>query len=83
MEKYISITDAKYLDNYKIKLKFNDKKENIIDLSDFILNSKHPDIQKYKDEELLKKFQLDYGELHWNDWELAFPIYDLYTNQKL
>ncbi len=81
MDKYLSIKEAKYLNNYKIKLKFNDGKENIVDLSDFILNSNHPDIQKYKNEELLKNFNLEYGEIQWNDYELAFPIYDLYQGK--
>ena len=83
MDKYLSIVEAQYLDNYKIKLKFNDEKENIVDLSDFILHSKHPDIQKYKDENLLKNFTLEHGEIQWNDYELAFPIYDLYSTSKI
>ena len=81
MEKYLSIKEAKYLNNYKIKLKFNDGKENIVDLSNFILNSNHPDIQKYKNEELLKNFNLEHGEIQWNDYELVFPIYDLYQGK--
>ena len=81
MEKYLSIEEAQYLDKYKIKLKFNDGKESIIDLSNFISNSQHPDIQKYKDENLLKNFKLEYGEIQWNDYELAFPIYDLYQGK--
>jgi len=81
MDKYLSIKEAKYLNNYKIKLKFNDGKENIVDLSNFILNSNHPDIQKYKNEELLKNFNLEHGEIQWNDYDLAFPIYDLYQGK--
>lgn len=78
MEKYISIEKAKYINDYKISLLFNDGKENILDFKNFIINSKHPDIQKYKDLNLFKKFNLEYGELEWNDYDLAFPIYDLY-----
>ena len=36
MEKYISIEEAKYIDGYKIYLKFNDGKENTVDFKNFI-----------------------------------------------
>jgi hypothetical protein len=78
MEKYISIEEAKYVNDYKISLLFNDGKENILDFKNFITQSEHPDIKKYQDLDLFKKFNLEYGELEWNDYDLVFPIYDLY-----
>ena len=78
MSKLISIEKAKYIDNYKISLLFNDGKENILDFKNFIIKSQHPDIKKYEDLKLFKKFNLEYGELEWNNYDLAFPIYDLY-----
>jgi hypothetical protein len=80
-KKYIEINEAKYIDGYKIYLKFNDGKENTVDFSKFILNSKHPDIQKYQDMKLFQNFILEYGEIQWNDYDLIFPIYDLYQNK--
>ena len=77
----ISIVSADYLENYKIALKFNDEKEVVIDFEDFITCSQHPDIKKYKDLSEFKNFHLDFGELEWNDYELAFPIYDLYQGK--
>ena len=78
MFKFLSIEKAKYIDDYKIYLQFNDGKENILDFENFILKSQHPDIKKYKDKNLFKNFNIEYGELEWNDYDLAFPIYDLY-----
>jgi hypothetical protein len=43
-----------------------------------ILSPDFADIKKYKDKDLFKKFNLEYGELQWNDYDLAFPVYDLY-----
>lgn len=77
----LEIEDAKYIDGYRLSLKFNDGKESIVDFADFILNSQHPDIKKYRDIELFKGFSLEHGDLHWNDYDLAFPIYDLYQNE--
>ena len=78
MSKFLSIEKAKYIDDYKIYLQFNDGKENILDFENFILKSQHPDIKKYQDKNLFKNFNLEYGELEWNDYDLAFPLYDLY-----
>ena len=80
IKQYINIQKAQYLDGYKIALKFNDGKKNTINFKDFITKSQHPDIQKYKDINTFKNFNLQYGEIEWNDYELAFPIDDLYQN---
>ncbi|CAA6818846.1 MAG: Unknown protein [uncultured Sulfurovum sp.] len=63
MKKYISIEQAKYIDG----------KENTVDFQDFILNSSHPEIQKYQDKNMFQKFNLEYGAIEWNDYDLAFP----------
>jgi len=81
MEQLLSIETAEYVSDYKIHLKFNDGTENTIDFSDFILNSQHPDIRKYQDIDLFKNFNLVFGEIEWNDYDLAFPIYDLYQGR--
>ena len=78
MNPIIFIDKAKYIDGYKILLEFNDGKENTVDFENFILNSNHPDIKKYRDTKLFKNFTLEYGEIEWNNYVLAFPIYDLY-----
>ena len=80
MNQYISVEKAKYAGDYKIALKFNDGKENILDFKNFLITSQHPEIKKYQDINLFKKFNLKYGELEWNDYDLVFPIIDLYNN---
>jgi len=80
MEKYISIEEAEYIEEYKIYMRFNDGKENVLDFKDFILKAQHPDIKKYRNIELFKKFNFEQGEIEWNDYDLVFPIYDLYQN---
>jgi hypothetical protein len=81
MEKYISIKEARYIDEYKIYIKFNDGKESTLDFENFILSSQHPAIKKYQNKNLFKKFNLQYGDIEWNDYDLAFPIYDLYQGK--
>jgi len=78
MNKIINIEKANYINDYKIHFEFNDGAETTVDFENFIFSSAHPDIKKYQNQKLFQKFNLDYGEIEWNDYELAFPIYDLY-----
>ena len=83
MVDYLEIESAKYIDGYKLELKFNDGKINIVNFENFILSSGHPEIKKYQDKNLFKNFNLTYGELEWRDYDLVFPISDLYKKQEL
>ena len=77
----IAIKKAEYLGNYRIKLLFSDKIEKIIDFKNFITNAKNPMTKKYLDEILFSNFKIEYGDLIWNDFELCFPVWDLYENK--
>lgn len=79
----IAIEKAEYLDAYKIRLHFNDGKTQIIDFKSFITNSNNPHINKYKDLTLFKQFTVTDGDLEWNDYDLCFPIADLYENKNI
>ena len=62
----LSIINANYQDNYKISIEFNDHKNGVVDLKDFILNGKIKPFKQLKDIEKFKKFKVDYT-LKWND----------------
>ena len=78
MSEYLSIEKVDYVDGYKLLLTFNDAKKVVVDFGRFISNSAHPEIKKYRDLDLFKSYTLREGDLEWNDYELAFPVYDLY-----
>jgi DUF971 family protein len=78
--KIINIEKVKYLGEYKLKLSFNDGVEQIIDFGPFLSNSLNPLINKYLDIEEFKKYEIDDGDLEWNDYDLCFPVADLYEN---
>lgn len=52
--------------------------KNIINFKNLIILLKCSDIRKYEDENLFKSFDLKYGKILWNDYDLVFSIYDLY-----
>lgn len=80
MNKYLKIIRAKYVDNYKIEIEFDDGKVNIVNFEGFLKSSSNPEIKKYLDKELFKNFSIVEGDLDWNDFDLIFPILDLYEN---
>ena len=78
---YLEITEATYDSGYKIRLKFNDGTVRVMDFEPFLRKSHHPDITKYRHMRKFKSFRLDYGDLMWGDYEMIFPIADLYRGE--
>ena len=76
--KTIAITHAEYLGKHEIHFKFSDKTEQTIDFSGFLNRSRNPMTRKFLDNNLFQVFKIEYGDIVWNDYELCFPILDLY-----
>lgn len=77
----ISITKAHYLGEYKIQMTFSDGTAQTIDFYAFLSNAKNPMTRKYLDKKLFEKFTIEYGDIIWNDYEMCFPIGDLYDGR--
>jgi hypothetical protein len=77
----LSIVNATYQDNYKISLEFNDNKNGIVDLKDFIFNGKIKQFKQLQDIEKFKNFKVDFT-LKWND-ELDLAPEFLYFKSSL
>lgn len=77
----LKIDSAKYLADYVIRIKFSDGKEKLVDFKPFLSKSLHPSITAYLDEKKFSNFSLIDGNLNWNDFDLIFPLADLYTGQ--
>ena len=77
----INIISATQTGNYRIRLSFDDQTTQEVDFRPFLTRSLHPDIQAYLDPHRFAAFRVEYGELVWGDYDLCFPIIDLYHNQ--
>ncbi len=77
----ISIIKAEYIENYKINFLFSDGVVRELDFHSFLSNAKNPMIRKYLDKNLFRKFSVHYGDIMWNDFELCFPIQDVYEGR--
>ncbi len=78
--KIIKLTSATYLKDFKLRLIFNDGVSQTIDFKFFLDSSSNPDIKKFLNLKKFKNFSFENGELMWGDFELIFPIIDLYEN---
>jgi len=79
----LAIKNAEYIKGYQIKLVFSDQKESIINFEPFLKHSQNPMTRKFLDIDEFKKFKIEYGDLIWNDYEMCFPIIDLYEDNIL
>lgn len=79
--KQLKIDSAKYLSDYVIRIKFSGGNEQFVDFKAFLLKAIHPAIKKYLDESKFSNFSLTNGNLNWNDYDLIFPISDLYSGK--
>ncbi|HAD05103.1 MAG TPA: DUF2442 domain-containing protein [Desulfuromonas sp.] len=80
MPSIVNIVAAEQVATYALHLRFDDGAERRVDFEPFLNHSQHPDIRKFLDPKLFGGYRLEYGELVWGDYELCFPIADLYYN---
>ena len=77
----LEVKSAKYIGDFAIRIFFNDGVNRLVDFKSFLETSLHPSIRKYLDEKKFMNFDLVDGNLNWNDYELIFPVEDLYEGK--
>ncbi|HET6399796.1 MAG TPA: DUF2442 domain-containing protein [Candidatus Kapabacteria bacterium] len=75
---FIDVDEAEYLKEYRLRLTFSDGTVRDVDFHDYLRDAPRPWITKYWDLEEFKNFSLTDGDLMWGDFDLIFPISDLY-----
>jgi hypothetical protein len=80
MKQVVNITEIVRLGDYQLKLTFDDGAQQVIDFKPFLAESLHPDICAWLDKAKFDQYRLCDGELIWGDYELCFPMIDLYRN---
>ena len=81
MNAIINIINANYLGGYSIELEFSDGKCQKVNFEPFLRKALHPEIRSYLNQDKFTQFRVEYGDLVWGDYELCFPVKDLYANQ--
>lgn len=80
---YLEIAEAKHVSGYKLRLAFNDGTSRVMDFEPFLRRAQNPDLTQYRQLRKFKNFHLHYGNLMWGDYEMMFPIVDLYRGDIL
>ncbi len=77
----INIVTAESAGDYRLRLEFDDGSQQVVDFKPFLMKALHPDVRAYLDPDRFASFRIEFGELVWGDYELCFPIADLYRNR--
>jgi hypothetical protein len=68
----LSIIKAKYIEEYKIRLEFNDGRIGEVDLKETVTGDHRPIFNQLKDLGIFKKFKVEYDTLTWpNELDIA------------
>lgn len=81
MQTPINIMTAESAGDCRLRLVFDDGSQQVVDFKPFLTKALHPDIRAYLDPGRFASFRIEFGELVWGDYELCFPIADLYQNR--
>lgn len=74
---FFDVTEARYLDNYRIRLRFEDGSTGVADLSGY--PDKSNVFQAFLDRDYFEDFRVEYGTLTWGGGELDIAPEALYT----
>jgi Protein of unknown function (DUF2442) len=78
----INVINASYIEGYKLEILFSNDKKRVVDFSAFLETHSHPQYNNYKKEINFKKFKIENGNVVWGkDWDLIFPIDELYKGK--
>jgi len=75
---YLEVTAAKYVSGHRIRLTFNDGTVREVDFGPFLAKARNPDTTDYRELKKFKTFRIEEGDLVWGDFQMIFPIMDLY-----
>ena len=78
---YLQVKKAEYVSGYKIQLTFNDGKIQMVDFGPFLKKARNPDTTDYRDLKKFKTFKILEGDLVCGDYQMIFPIMDLYRGE--
>ena len=82
-KKHIFVSSAKYLNDYVVRIVFNDNTSKDVDFGKFLNKRKpHSICEKYLNLDNFKKFQIEDGNIVWGkNWDLIFPENQLYNGK--
>ena len=74
----VDIVAAESVGRHCLKVTFSDGHVSTVDFGPFLRTSLNPETSQFLNERRFKKFTLAHGNLVWGDYEMCFPLEDLY-----
>lgn len=74
----IDVLSAKYAGEHLLRIQFSDYSEKVVNFESFLSTAQHPEIRKYLEMNRFQQFGIRDGNVVWGDYDLIFPIADLY-----
>ena len=78
-----SVVRAEPVDKLRLRIYFSNGRKRTVDFAPFLLHypNLHPSFKKYQNPERFKKFKIVSGNLNWNNYEMIFPLEELYEGK--
>jgi hypothetical protein len=80
---YLRVKKARYVPRHRVDITFNDGIHRVVDFGPFLKQARNPMFTKYRGLKEFKSFHIQDGDLMWGDFEMIFPIMDLYNGTLL
>jgi len=77
----VEICSAERTGDYALRLTFSDGAQRVVDFEPFLRGSRNPLISAFLDPAQFAKFSIKDGDLLWGDYDLCFPVADLYEGR--
>jgi len=81
MPAVINVVAAEIVGDLQLRIRFDVGTEQTVDFRPFLTASPHPDIRAWASPERFSQFRVENGELLCGDYELCFPVMDLYPDR--
>lgn len=76
----LTVVSAEYLGGLSLKLTFSDGFVRVLDFSEYLSIHPHPQHDIYRNPDKFREYYIENGNVVWGkDWDLIFPIEDLYS----
>jgi hypothetical protein len=77
----VQVVAVKVLGGYRLSLTFSDGHVSTIDFGPFLRASQNPETRRFLSIRRFRAFALLHGSIVWGDYEMCFPVEDLYKGR--
>ncbi|MBJ7556461.1 DUF2442 domain-containing protein [Marinomonas spartinae] len=77
----LSLVGTRHLTGHILEITFSDGHQSVVDFALFIFSVGHSDYEPYKNVDKFLTFNIEDGNLNWDDYTMVFPVGDLYLNR--